>query len=274
MIFCFGGDILSTLILERSFKSMSHINVISHRGANIYAPQNTIPAFKKSLEIGIDGFETDIHITKDGQLVLCHNYTIDNTSDGKGSISQMTLSELKNYDFGSYFSPRFAGTRIPTMDEFLSLVETSDISVLNIELKSPKENETAIVSETIRLVKEHGLFEKLLISSFDPKLLVEAKQIDETCKTGFLYSVNRKTAIPMLRHSVEVAKELRVDALHPQNVFVNEKYVYEAHEAGLIVNTWTVNSVKDIEKMIRCGVDGIITNYPDVTKGVIEKHTY
>ncbi len=202
------------------------------------------------------------------------NYTIDSTSDGKGSISQMTLSELKKYDFGSYFSPRFAGTRIPTMDEFLSLVETSDISVLNIELKSPKENETAIVSETIRLVKEHGLFEKLLISSFDPKLLVEAKQIDETCKTGFLYSVNRKTAIPMLRRSVEVAKELCVDALHPQNVFVNEKYVYEAHEAGLIVNTWTVNSVRDIEKMIRCGVDGIITNYPDVTKGVIEKHSF
>lgn len=253
---------------------MAHIDVISHRGANIYAPQNTIPAFKKSLEIGVDGFETDIHITKDGELVLCHNYTIDDTSDGKGSISQMSLAELRNYDFGAYFSPRFIGTRIPTMEEFLTLVETADISVLNIELKSPKENETAIVSETIRLVKEHGLFEKLIISSFDPKLLVEAKQLDKACKTGFLYSVNRKTALPMLRHSVEVAKELGVDALHPQNLFVNEKYVYEAHNAGLRVNTWTVNLVRDIEKMIRCGVDGIITNYPDVVKGIIEKHTY
>lgn len=260
--------------LLRGVKKMSHIDVISHRGANIYAPQNTLPAFKKSLEIGVDGFETDIHITKDGQLVLCHNYTIDSTSDGKGSISQMTLAELRNYDFGSYFSPKYIGTRIPTMDEFLSLVENADIKVLNIELKSPKENETAIVSETIRLVKEHGLFEKLLISSFDPKLLVEAKQIDKNCKTGFLYSVNRKTAIPMLRRYIEVAKELGVDALHPQNLFVNEKYVRDAHEAGLIVNTWTVNTVKDIEKMIRCGVDGIITNYPDVVKGIIEKHTY
>ncbi len=253
---------------------MSHINVISHRGANIYAPQNTLPAFKKSLEIGIDGFETDVHITKDGQLVLCHNYTIDSTSDGKGSISQMTLDQLKKYDFGSYFSPRFAGTRIPTMDEFLTFVEDADISVLNIELKSPKENETEIVSETIRLVKEHGLFEKLIISSFDPKLIIEAKLIDEDCKTGFLYSVNRKTALPMLRHPIDFARNLHVDALHPQNIFVNEKYVYEAHEAGLLVNTWTVNSIRDIEKMIRCGVDGIITNYPDVTKGIIEKHTY
>lgn len=253
---------------------MSHINVISHRGANIYAPQNTLPAFKKSLEIGIDGFETDVHITKDGQLVLCHNYTIDSTSDGKGSISQMTLDQLKKYDFGSYFSPRFAGTRIPTMDEFLTFVEDADISVLNIELKSPKENETEIVSETIRLVKEHGLFEKLIISSFDPKLVFEAKLIDEDCKTGFLYSVNRKTALPMLRHPIDFARNLYVDALHPQNIFVSEKYVYEAHEAGLLVNTWTVNSIRDIEKMIRCGVDGIITNYPDVTKGIIEKHTY
>ncbi len=276
MIWAVYGNIfpLFRLPAERSLPKMSHINVISHRGANIYAPQNTLPAFKKSLEIGVDGFETDIHITKDDKLVLCHNYTIDSTSDGKGSISQMTLDQLKNYDFGSYFSPKFAGTRIPTMEEFLALVKPADISVLNIELKSPKKNETAIVSETIRLVKEYGLFEKLIISSFDPKLLVEAKQIDQNCKTGFLYSLNRKTAWSMIRHYVEVAKRLQVDALHPQNIFVNEKYVYEAHEAGLLVNTWTVNLVSDIEKMIRCGVDGIITNYPDVTKGILEKHTY
>ena len=165
---------------------MADCLVISHRGANKYAPQNTIPAFKKAVEIGCDGFETDVHITKDGKIVLCHNYTIDETSNGKGLIAEKTLAELKSYDFGSYFNKRFEGTEIPTIDEFLSYVETTDISVLNIEIKSPKENETAIVRETIKAVKEHGLFDKLLISSFDPKLLVEAKHIDNMIIDTFL----------------------------------------------------------------------------------------
>ena len=96
---------------------MAQIHVIAHRGANIYAPQNTMPAFQRALEIGVDGFETDVHLTQDGKLVLCHNYTIDKTSNGKGSISQMTLGKLKTYDFGSYFSPKFADTRIPALKE-------------------------------------------------------------------------------------------------------------------------------------------------------------
>lgn len=255
---------------------MAKCNVISHRGANRYAPQNTLAAFEKAVSLGIDGFETDIHLTKDGQLVICHNYTIDETSDGKGKISEMTLSQLEKFDFGNYFSPRYKNTKIPTVDEFLALVETTDIKVLNIEIKSPLEPDTDIVKETIRIVKEHNLFDKLLISSFDPKLLVEAKEIDENCKTGFLYSVNRKITYQnkLLSNYVEYAKSIGADALHPQFLFVDEKYVNNAHEAGLMVNPWTVDGVRSIEKMIKYGVDGIITNCPDVVNGLIEKHTY
>ena len=252
---------------------MAKINVISHRGANIYAPQNTLPAFRKSVEIGVDGFETDVHLSKDGVPVICHNYTIDKTSNGKGSISQMTLEELKSYDFGSYFSERYKDTPLPTLDEFLELVTKTDIKILNIELKEPKENETEIVSETIRLVKEYGLFDKLLISSFAPKLLVEAKEIDPQTKTGLLYSPNSKDVLTIARKPIEFAMGIKVDALHPYYMFVGEDYVKNAHLAGIEVNPWTVDSVKAIERMIGCGVDGIITNFPDVVKGLIEKHT-
>lgn len=255
---------------------MKKINVISHRGANIYAPQNTLPAFEKSIAIGVDGFETDIHITKDDKLVLCHNYTIDETSNGKGSIAEMTLEGLEHYDFGSYFSPKFKGTKIPTIDEFLSLVERTDISVLNIELKSPGETETAIVKETISRVKAHGLFDRLIISSFDPKLLIEAKEIDETCKTGFLYSPTKSITYKnkLISRPVEFAKSINADALHPLYIFVDERYVENAHNAGLMVNPWTVDSVRSIEKMIKSGVDGIITNFPDVVNGILEKYDY
>ena len=266
----------SRKILKGVKYTMALPKVISHRGANKYAPQNTLAAFEKSVQIGVDGFETDVHITKDEQLVICHNYTIDETSDGEGEISRMTLAQLKSYDFGSYFSPKYAGTRLPTLDEFLSFVETTDISVLNIELKSPKENETAIVRETIRLVKEHGLFDRLIISSFDPKLLVEAKTIDEKCQTGFLYCPTRMNMWRdrLLKNYVPYARSIGVDALHPHYAFVDEKYVESAHEAGIKVNAWTVDSVKAIENMINCKVDGIITNFPDVTNGLIDKHTY
>ena len=266
----------SRKILKGVKYTMALPKVISHRGANKYAPHNTLAAFEKSVQIGVDGFETDVHITKDEQLVICHNYTIDETSDGEGEISRMTLAQLKSYDFGSYFSPKYAGTRLPTLDEFLSFVETTDISVLNIELKSPKENETAIVRETIRLVKEHGLFDRLIISSFDPKLLVEAKTIDEKCQTGFLYCPTRMNMWRdrLLKNYVPYARSIGVDALHPHYAFVDEKYVESAHEAGIKVNAWTVDSVKAIENMINCKVDGIITNFPDVTNGLIDKHTY
>lgn len=245
--------------------------VISHRGANRYAPQNTLPAFQKSVELGADGFETDVHITKDGKVVLCHNYTIDETSDGCGEISKKTLEELKGYDFGKYFSDKFKGTKIPTIDEFLSLVETTDISVLNIEIKSPKEAETAIVSETIKAVKEHGLFDRLLISSFDPKILVEAKKLDKNCKTGFLYAPNHTIFFKMAHKPVAFCKEIGADALHPFHLLVNDKYVKKAHEAGIMVNPWTVDTEKAIDAMIDLGVDGIITDFPDVVKGKLSR---
>ena len=160
--------------------------ILAHRGANKHAPQNTIPAFLKAIELGADGVENDVHLTKDGELVICHNYTIDETSDGKGNISDYTLEELKKFDFGSYFSPDFAGTKIPTLHEFLEIADP--FSIINVEIKSPKSGEKDIVRKTIACVKAHHLFDRLIISSFDPRLLVEAKEIDPNTRTGFLYS--------------------------------------------------------------------------------------
>ena len=98
------------------------VKVIAHRGSNKKAPQNTLPAFRQAIAEGTDGFETDVHLTKDKKLVICHNYTIDDTSNGVGNITSYTLGELKKFDFGSYFGNDFANTPLPTLDEFLDLV--------------------------------------------------------------------------------------------------------------------------------------------------------
>ena len=148
--------------------------VIAHRGANKLAPQNTIHAFLKAAELKSDGVETDVHVTKDGELVLCHNGTVDKTSDGKGRISDMCLSDLKRFDFGSWFGSRFKNTTIPTLDEFLQTMKDTAVSVLNIELKPQKGGRLDFVDTVIQKAKEYGLADKLFISSFDYRILDKA----------------------------------------------------------------------------------------------------
>ena len=245
---------------------MYKCNVISHRGANMVAPQNTIAAFRKSIEIGCDGFETDIHLTKDGIPVICHNFTIDETSTGKGAVKDMTLEELRAFDFGKYKGDEFIGEKIPTLDEFLELSKTmgDDMKVLDIELKSEHFGEagTELAEKTIDAVKNHGLFDQLLISSFDPALLVVCKKIDKNCKTGILYSPNSTMGFKIGLRPISFAKEIGADALHPFYMYVNKAYVKKAHKAGLQVNPWTVNNEKTVKKLLKFGVDGIITDNP------------
>ena len=251
---------------------MSKCKVISHRGANKVAPQNTIPAFEKSLEIGCDGFETDIHLTADGYPVICHNYTIDETSNGKGKVSEMTLEELRSYDFGSYFNEEFAGTTLPTLDEFLDVSAKGDIEIMNIEIKEPLDGNLEIVAKTIETVKAKGLFDKLLISSFDKNVLIECKRIDPNCKTGFLYAPNKPIFYSdMLFGYVKFAKKIKADYLHPHFSVVTRSFVKNLHKNNIKVNVWTVNNPEIASRLIRYGVDGLITDLPAMANELVAK---
>ncbi len=245
------------------------VKVIAHRGACKVAPQNTMPAFEEGIRIGIDGFETDVHLTSDGHPVICHNYEIGETSNGEGKITQMTLEEFRSYDFGSYFDEKFAGTQGPTLDEFLELCKHPDVEVMNIEIKPSLEDDMTIVAKTIEAVKAHGLFDKLLISSFSAKMLLESKKIDKSCRTAFLYSPKDKIVLKILFTSAKFAKSLGLYALHPHYSLVTASYVKKAHSRGIKVIPWTINKDKDMRRMIKYGVDGIITDYPEVANQII-----
>ena len=257
---------------------MAKINVISHRGANLVAPQNTLPAFKKSFEIGCDGVETDIHLTKDGIPVLCHNFTIDETSNGTGAIKDMTLEELRQYDFGSYKGEEFKGTEIPLLDDFIALCAENNVEVLNIELKSEVFGEASIElpQTTIELAKKHNMFEKLLVSSFDPAILVVCKKLDPNCKTGLLYSPAEKIGRRIMLRPMAFAKEIGVITNtvietpgRKKDKRMDNASEKKAHKMGLMVNPWTVNKDKEIKRLINCGVDGIITDDPGLCNELI-----
>lgn len=244
--------------------------VIAHRGANKLAPQNTLHAFLKAAELKSDGVETDVHVTRDGHLVLCHNGTVDKTSNGRGRISELSLSDLKAFDFGSWFGSRFKNTTIPTLDEFLQTMKDTTVSVLNIELKPQKGGGLDFVEAVIKKVREYGLSDKLFISSFDYRILDKAKSLEPCVQTGYLYPamgdiVKRKIISPL-----SLVQKYNIDYLLPHQGYVSKKLIDKAHRAGKRVAVWTVNKLETVEKLHFWGADGVITDFPDIIKNKID----
>ena len=248
------------------------VKIIAHRGANRKAPQNTLPAFRQAIADGADGFETDVHLTRDGIPVICHNYTIDKTSDGTGEISSYTLDELKQFDFGAYFSEDFRGTPLPTLDEFLELVAPSDAEIINIELKCPKGRMFELVSKTIQSVRRFGVLDRVIVSSFSPAILKMVKDVEPRCRTGFLHPTQSPSICRVVFvNPYMILKSTGADFVHPVSFTVTRFSVSLAHKMGRKVNVWTVNDEPTVRFLLSCGVDGIITDMPDKVRAIVEK---
>ena len=242
--------------------------VLAHRGANKRAPQNTLPAFKKAVEFNADGIETDVHLSKDNELVICHNYTIDATSNGKGLIDDMLFSELRKYDFGSYFSNDFKGVTLPTLKEVLDVVK--DMPLINIEIKAPKQKND-LVKRTIDEVHKFGISDRVIISCFDPECIRESKEIDSNIRTGLLYE-NTDFGKEIMDFGVtKYCMQLNANAAHPEHILMTEELIKDLHEHNIKVNPWTVNEKEDIIKYTNWGCDALISDIPDYVLSVLEE---
>lgn len=241
--------------------------VLAHRGANKVAPQNTIPAFKKAIEFNADGLETDVHLSLDGHIVICHNYTIDETSNGVGRVDEMTLFELKEYDFGSYFSDDFKGISLPTLSELLDL--TKSMKLINIEIKPPKKD-CDLVKKVVETIHEYGIVENSIVSCFDPECIRLVKEIDNNIKTGLLYENDELGNEIMTFGVAKYCKQLNANAAHPHRNLITQKEVMELHNSGMAVNPWTVNTDEDIIRLTKWGCDALISDIPDYCRKVLE----
>jgi glycerophosphoryl diester phosphodiesterase len=232
--------------------------IISHRGAFKYAPQNTIPAFLKAFEIGANGIEFDVQMTKDNELVICHDYTIDETSNGKGKIKDFTLNELKNFDFGVKYPVEFKNTKIPTLKEVLEIANKFEI--INIEIKSQAERNEEIVKKVIDCVKSNNFTGDVIYSSFDFEVLKIMQKLDDTLKLGALFTTADFSRENKARRNIEKVKANSFQAIHPNARFLRQQYVEECHKNNIMVNCWGANSAKKIGKMFDAGCDLIITD--------------
>ncbi len=236
-----------------------NVRILAHRGASAYAPENTMEAFRLGVEQQADGFEIDIHVTKDGEIVVIHDDTIDRTSDGSGSVSDMTLAELKRFNYNARFEEAYEHAEIPTLRQVLELVRDRDL-YLNIEVKDILSKSGAyesLAAASAALVKEYGLEEQVIFSSFNHGSMVNLKRMFPELKTGLLHFAG-------LYRGEVYAKSAGADALHPLYIGVNREMVEQAREAGVAVNCWTVNAPAEMDRMFDAGVDAIITDRPDL----------
>lgn len=237
---------------------------IAHRGASAAAPSNTLASFEKAAGFGADGIEFDVHLSADGVPVVIHDATVDATTDGSGRVAEMTLAQLKQLDAGSWFDPAFAGERIPTLEEAL---ETMGSRLLfNVELKSASLWGDGLERATVAQVKRHGLDERVLFSSFNPLSLRRIKRIAPHIPVGLLYAPN----LPLPLYQVLLKALVPHEACHPGYATVDAHYIAWARRRGYRVNVWTVDDPDEMRRLIRLGVDGIITNVPDVLRRVLE----
>jgi len=227
---------------------------IGHRGAAGTHPENTLASIRRAMELGADGAEFDIHRTRDGHLVVIHDAFLNRTTNGTGLIMEKTLAEIKALDAGSWKGQEFAGEPVPTLQELIR--ETPNDFGLFLELKAGSIRYPGIEEDVLRVLTQEGARERTQISSFDHKALRKFHELDPGIELGMLFAEN-------LLDPVGMARAIGAQALHPAWEWVTPDLVETAHRAGLKVNAWTANLPLAIAMMKQCGVDGIMSDYPD-----------
>lgn len=237
--------------------------LLGHRGAAAEAPANTLPAFRRAMEAGAHGVELDVHLSRDGQVVVIHDETVDSVTGISGRVGEMTLAEIQQLDAGSYFGAEFAGAHIPTLDEALDAVGREGI--VNIELKGTSVASDGLEREVVRVVHARGMSERVILSSFNPLRLWRLRLLDPRLPRGMLHG----PGTPVFVRELWFLPMVQPDALHPHYSMVNAAYMKRAHQWGVRVNVWTVDDPAQASRLVNLGVDAIITNDPARLRKVV-----
>ena len=227
----------------------------AHRGASGHCPENTLAAFAKAIDLGATGIETDVHMTKDGRLVLIHDASLKRTTGINAYVKDLTLDEVKAADAGSWFHKDYKGETVPTLEELLDFIRTKDV-MLNLELKSGIVQYPGLEEKTVETVRRYKMDDRVIISSFNHYSLVKVKQIAPEMKTGILYSEG-------LYEPWVYAQRLGASALHAAHYAVLPEFVQAAQAVDIDYTPFTVNDAGVMARLLAAGVAGIITDYPD-----------
>ena len=253
---------------EMTEKRPQSLEVYAHRGGAGLAPENTLAAFRKAMELGVDAMEMDLHVTRDGEIVVIHDETVDRTTDGRGIVADLTLDELRRWDAGGKFAPAFRGERIPTLREVIDLVTASGNTRIRLilELKfhpdhpgKPEDFEQRVLD----ILRQTGFVYRVRIISFQHPSLAKLKALEPRIPTGLLAGGRTAPHDP-----VALVRQYRADYYSPSVRHVTAEAVTAVHQAGIPVVPWTANEEAEMRRLMALGIgamagDAITTDYPD-----------
>ena len=235
--------------------------LLAHRGARKLAPENTLAAFKKAIDLGFDGVELDVVMTKDRVPVVFHGNDLSHSTRATGNIHETLSYDIEKIDAGALFSPRFEGERIPTLASALDLFSKSDIFV-NIELKSQPHTTSGMEENVANMIHFYQLSDRVLISSFSPLMLKRFNRIAPNIPTALLVGPHPF----FLLKTLLFANMLNISAVNPYFQYTSKRLMSFAENREWDVFVWTVNTKQEYRRAIELGVHGIITDEPELIK--------
>ena len=239
--------------------------VIAHRGASAYYPENTIIAFKAAVGMQADMIELDVQLSKDKVPIVFHDERLEDKSDGKGLVSDFTLSELKMLDAGSWFNSKFKGEKIPTLKEVLEY--TRDKILVNIEIKTEAVTDVekdGVVDLVVQLIDELKISDQVLISSFDYRVFERVHNEGKIIKTALLYEIDQSEK----KTPLQLVEGYKVDAFNCSKNQLSEEWSNELDKAKVPYFVYTVNAKVEMTSIIKDGAKGIFSDKPDLLKEV------
>lgn len=229
--------------------------VFGHRGASGYAPMNTLPAFELAADMGADGIELDVWLSRDDELVILHDATVDHTTDGTGYIYDKTLAELKALSASYKFADAYPDAKIPTLDEVFDTV--GHRLLINVEIKADVNMRSGTEQAVADCIARHGLEARVIISSFSAQVLQTFRAVKPDVPIGFLFDAETPSM------EWELLSGLPHEALHPHYPLIEPLFMERAKAGGYRVNVWTVNDLARAIALAHLGVDAVIGDYPD-----------
>ena len=251
---------------------------LAHRGASAHAPENTLEAYRLAVESGSEGLELDVHMTRDGQVVVMHDDDVDRLTDGAGPIREKTLKELENLDAGYHFSPdrgatfpyRGGGLKIPTLQEVLQQFPTTPI---NLDIK---EDQSGFEEAVLRVIEENGAEDRTFVASQKYRVARRFRKLSNGAvptsssqlEVAIFLVVSRLRLERLLRPSYAA---LQVPTSHHGIELVTPRFISAAHNLGVRIDVWTIDDSEEVHRLLDLGEDVIMTNRPEVLTEVLEQ---
>jgi len=240
--------------------------IIAHRGASSLAPENTLASVRKAIELGVDMVEIDVHLSKDGELMVIHDDSLDRTTDGEGYVKDYTKAVIRKLDAGNWFDAEFKGEKVPVLQEMFDLIAGK--CGLLLEIKVTRHSMPGIAEKVVDAIKESETIGWTVVQSFDDEVLFAVNDLNPGIVTHKLI-----VEIPPIFPGVidtsglnlgRLKKYAKQSAINCNHRFMGKRQITKLHNHGFATFAWTVNDKAKGEKLAMWGVDGLITNYPQL----------